>query len=323
VHGSRRSAGIHRSPIVDSDTTEAPGTVDRMDTPLVTRLLAWQLLLPASASFTHLTAAALRGWRLPPLPDDLPVFACLPRTHPRPRQTGLVICRHPNAPPWELVRGVGCTTPAETILACARDLALLDLVVVIDAALHAEDVTLEELHAIARLRRRGAPALRRALPWVDGRSESAWESLLRILHVVCGIAVHPQYELFDEHGTFVARGDLWLVGTTMFHEYDGGDHLRKRQQRKDLKRARRLGHADGERRGYTSEDVLHQAVGVLRDADATVGRPHDPTRIRAWNALLRNSLFTPPGTVAFCRRIGLLAESGHSVTAGARSAGTE
>jgi len=32
-----------------------------MDTSLLTQLLAWHVFLPASASFTHLTAASLRG----------------------------------------------------------------------------------------------------------------------------------------------------------------------------------------------------------------------------------------------------------------------
>jgi hypothetical protein len=146
--------------------------------------------------------------------------------------------------------------------------------------------------------------LRRALALADGRSESPWETLLRLFHLVCGIDVQPQYEVFDDDGRFVARGDLWLVGTTMLHEYDGGDHLKKPRQRKDLKRARRIGNADWERRGFTSEDLLHQAVGILREADATVGRAHDPTRVRAWNELLRASLFTPAGMARFCARVG-------------------
>lgn len=219
----------------------------------------------------------------------------------------------------ELTAGVRRTPPAETLLACARDLALLDLLVLVDCALHCGDVSAEELAPAAGSRRRGAPLLRRALAYADGRSESPWETLLRILHVVCGIDVEPQHELV-EHGVQVARGDLRLRGTTTLHEYDGGDHLERRRQRKDLKRSRRLGDVAWTRRGCTREDVLHQGVGILRDADSSIGRPHDPRRIRAWNALLRESCFTPSGLARLSRRFGLATDdgasaSGHSATA--------
>jgi len=210
------------------------------------------------------------------------------------------------------VDGLRIDAAAEVLLACARDLGELDLVVVIDSALHAGDVSMEELTAIGRLRRRGAPRLRRVIERCDGRSESAWESLLRELHRACGIEVEAQHDVVDDTGGFVARGDLWLVGTCVLHEYDGGEHLKRARQRKDRKRDRRLGHAEWMRRGYTKDDVLHQGVTILRDADLSLGREHDPSRIRVWHALLRDSLFTPAGTAAFRQRVGLPPERGQS-----------
>lgn len=209
-----------------------------------------------------------------------------------------------------VVDGVRLATPAETLLACARDLDLLDLVVLIDAALHLGSCTLQELEVVAALRRRGAPMLRRALRYADGRSESAWETLLRLLHVVCGIPVRPQLVIEDEHGSFVARADLWIVGTTTIHEYDGAEHRRKNRQRKDLARERRIGNVVWTRRGYTDVEVLHQGVSILRDADRSLGRPHQPERIRAWHALLQKSLFTPTGTATLRTRWGLPDETG-------------
>lgn len=290
-----------------------------MDETLRTSLLAWQSVLPHTAVFTHLTDAEARGWWLPPLPEDLPVFAALPQDRPRPRRQGLVVVRHRVLPVVDHGSGVRRTLPAETLLACARDLCLLDLLVLVDCALQRGDATLGELAAGASSRRRGAPLLRRALSYADGRSESPWETLLRVLHVVCGIHVEPQYELVHD-GVLVARGDLWLAGTTTLHEYDGGDHLERLRQRKDLKRSRRLGDVEWTRRGYTREDVLHQGVGILRDADRATGRAHDPRRIRAWNALLRESCFTRAGMARLSLRLGLTADhaepgSGHSVTA--------
>lgn len=139
-------------------------------------LLAWQLVLPTSSAITHLSAARLCGWWLPPLPEDLPVFVCMPRCDPRPRRRGLRVVRHPLPPATEIVLGLRCVTAPEILLACARDVSLLDLVVLLDSALHAGDVTPEELWEIAGRRRRGAPRLRAALALADGRSESPWET---------------------------------------------------------------------------------------------------------------------------------------------------
>lgn len=293
----RLGRGVHRALAADESDDDA----------FVADLRAWQLALPATASFTHLTAARLLGLWLPPLPEDLPLFVAMDRRAPRPERGELRVASHAEAPTYRLVNGVRSATPTEAVLASARDLALLDLVVLIDSALKLKLCTHDELCTVAAQRRRGAPAMRRALTWCDGRSESAWESLLRILHITCGVDVEPQHEVFDAAGLFVARGDLWLRGTTMLHEYDGGEHLKRRRQRTDLRRGRRLSHTRWERRGYTSQDVLHQGVGILRDADAALGRPHDPRRIRTWHDLLRESLFSPAGTARFAARLGLIA----------------
>ena len=276
-------------------------------------LRAWALVLPPSGAFTHLTAAAEYGWWLPPLPHGLPVFAAMRHAEPRPRRSGLLVARHTQ--PFEMILrdGVPFTSPAEALLACAADLGLIDLVVLVDAALHLGSCTIEEIEAVARLRRRGAPQLRRALTLADARSESAWETLLRILHVVCQVPVDPQFILLDENGGFVARGDLRITGTTTLHEYDGGEHRKKRRQRKDLARERRIGNVVWTRRGYTDVEVLTQGVAILRDADRSLGRPHDPGRIRAWHALLGQSMFTPSGMARVRARWGLRVETGHEL----------
>ncbi|MGZ4582075.1 MAG: hypothetical protein ACXVXG_15680 [Nocardioidaceae bacterium] len=287
----RVSHGLHR-PLADLDETRAD-------------LCAWALTLPPSGAFTHLTAARDYGWWLPPLPGDLPVFACQAASDPRPRREGLRVTRHPCPVPVVVRSGLPMTPPAETLLACARDLRLLDLVVLIDAALHLKSCDRSDVELVSSVRRAGAPLLRRALELADGRSESAWETLLRMLHVVCDVPVDPQHLVFAADGAFVARGDVWFVGTRTLHEYDGGDHLKRPRQRKDLRRARDLSNIDWVRRGYTSQEVLAQAVTILREADLSLGRRHRPERVRAWYALLADSLFTPSGTARFRRRLGL------------------
>ena len=268
------------------------------------RLRAWQLVLPFWSSFTGLTAARLRGWWLPPMPEGLPLFVASGRSD-RISRPGLAVCRHDEIPRWELVDGVRVTSAAETLLACARDLGLVDVVVLGDAALQAGDVSHAELVAVSRLRRRGAPRLRLAIPMMNGRAESIYEGLLRILHRVCDVAVEPQYVVLDEAGDPVARADLRILGTNRLPEYDGSDHLPRRQQRRDLRRVGRISDAGFERRGYTKEDVLLGALSILRDADRALGRPHEPARIEAWHDLLRESLFSPAGRHRLMRRLGL------------------
>ena len=132
-----------------------------------------------------------------------------------------------------------------------------------------------------------------------GRFESIWEVLLAELHHAVGVEVEPQYEVIDDNGVWLARGDLWLVGTRRIHEYDDGHHRDPGQHHQDLRRDRRLGLAGWSRRGYTSPDLLRHAVHVLADADHALGRRHDPGRIRPWYAQLRTSLFSDTGRRQF------------------------
>ena len=131
-------------------------------------------MLPRNAAFSHLTAAELRGWWLPaPIPH--PVFAAMSTSGAGPGRAGLLVCRHPKPVGINLVDGLRVTTPAETILAAARDLGVLDLVVMADSALRLEHCTLTDLKITARQHRRGGPLLRTVIPLLDPRSESAWE----------------------------------------------------------------------------------------------------------------------------------------------------
>lgn len=258
-------------------------------------LQAWQLVLPPCGRFTHLTAADALGWWVPPLPDLMPVVAAVDRGSNRPVRPGLRVVRSDPSDPPQAHGSLRLDAPTEVLLACARDLGMLDLLVLTDCVLHHEICSPAALSEIAACRRRGARALRRILPLTDRRSESPWETVLRLFHSVCEAPVEPQRELVMPDGRFVGRADLWLVGTRTVHEYDGADHLARPQQRADLKRLRRMVEAGYERRGYTSHDLLREPVTILRDIDGTLGRPHEPRRLRAWHALLADSLHTGQG----------------------------
>ena len=222
-------------------------------------LEAWHLVLPTTGAFTHLTAAREHGWSLPPLPVDLPVFASMSKHESRPRRRGLIISRHDVPVGTLMINGLPLATPAETLLACARDLELLYL----------RSCTPDDLRRVGAQHRQGAPMLRKALRLSDG------------------------------------RGDLHIKGTRTLHEYDGAEHRKRRRHRDDLGRERRLATAKWTRHGYTNREVLTQAVAILREADAALGRPHRPERVRAWHHLLLDSLFTPSGTHRLRVRCGL------------------
>jgi hypothetical protein len=170
---------------------------------LVEKLQAWSLVLPRTAAFTHLTAAELHGWWLPETPPH-PVFAALRRkADPRPRRSGLYVCRQPKPFPMTIrSEGIKITTPAETLLACARDLGILDVVILANSALHEGDVTLTELKITATQRRKALRCSVRVIPLLDQRSESAWKSVMRVLHMAAEIPVEPQHEIFDDYGRF-------------------------------------------------------------------------------------------------------------------------
>ena len=166
-------------------------------------LCAWSLILPQDAAFTHLTAGELFDWWLPSSPPH-PVFVAMRRSDPRPRRPGLLACRHPKAFAFTLQDGLKVTTPAETLLAAARDLGVLDLVVMGDSALRLGQVTRVELEIAAAQRRRGAPLLRQVIPLLDKRSESAWESIMRVLQRAADVPVEPQFPVHDADGRFLA-----------------------------------------------------------------------------------------------------------------------
>jgi hypothetical protein len=260
--------------------------------------------LHRGAGFTHLTAARLRGWWLPPLPDGLPEFAAQNNRN-RPRRKELRIIRTTPDPVVGRLKGLPIVSPTEALLAIARHLGLLDVVVIIDSAVHHGDVTPAQLAACVAARRFGVRRLRLAALLADGRSESPFETLLRLFHVVCDLAVTPQHELWVD-GRFVARGDLRLVGCPVFHEYDGAGHRNAQQHRSDLRRDRDIEAAGWVRRGYTDGELLRRPMEILRDADRSVNRLHEPSRLDAWYALLKESCFTPAGRHFLLRRLGLV-----------------
>jgi hypothetical protein len=260
-------------------------------------LRAWQLVLPPGAVYTHVTAARLRRWQLPPLPERVPVFAAVHAGDRRPRRAGLICSRLVEGAqePLRLCQGMPVDTPEEILLRCARDLGHLDLVVLVDSARRVGDVDPVMMEAILSSRRPGTRALAAAYQASHPGAESPGESLLRRFHDIMHVPVEPQVELRDGDGRPIGRADLLLCGRRDVHEYDGAGHRSSHQHRSDLRRDRRLAQSGYTRRGFTLDDLVNHPAVAMHELDRMVGRKHDPRRLRRWCRMMEESLYSPIG----------------------------
>lgn len=270
------------------------------DADLRQRLEGWRRVLPEGALFTGLTAAELHGLWLPHPLLRWPVFAVTTQGDRRVRRPGLVLHRMHRPPSATTVDGLPVTDLPETILACARELGVLDLAVLVGSALRL-GATRADLLGSAGRGRPGSRRVREAISLTDPALESAGEALLLAFHRMIDVDVVVQYEIVV-NGVFIARGDQWLRGTRAVHEYDGADHRDREQHRDDLRRERRLSSVGVLRRGFTLDDLVSRAVTVLRDVDSSLGRPHDPSRVRPWLRLVADSSYSPAGRAALHAR---------------------
>jgi hypothetical protein len=258
-------------------------------------------VLPRDSTFGHLTAAAARRWWLPNL---LPAHVVLASTRSgvHVQRTGVYV-RRSRYLEIEEVDGVPLADAATTLLELARDLTLVDLVPMVDRAL-AEGGDPAKLVAACRPGTRGATTLRRAIALGDPRSESWWESVLRLIHVLTGLGpVACQVEVFDDHGALVARTDLHLVGTHRYPECDGGQHRTADRHDVDLRRAKAMSRLGAERYGYTTREISRLSAGIIRDAEEARGLRHDPGRARLWNRLAAVSTLTGHGRARLRARL--------------------
>ncbi|NPC96393.1 hypothetical protein [Nocardioides sp. zg-DK7169] len=263
-------------------------------------LRAWVQVLPPGAVFTHLTAARLRGWRLPAVPEQVPVFAAVRGTERRPRRPGLIcsrlVARGLGPPdPIELRRGLPVDSAEEIVLRAARDLGVLDLVIMIDSALEAGDLDHERMQAVLASGRPGVRVARTAYELATPRCESAGETVLRLFHQQMEVDVEPQVELYDAAGTFIGRVDLLVPAIGAVHEYDGAGHRGQVQHRNDLRRERGWSGTGYHRRGFVLDDLLNHAAVVMHELDRALARPHDARRIARWRRLVANSLYDERG----------------------------
>ncbi|WGY04706.1 hypothetical protein QI633_13240 [Nocardioides sp. QY071] len=257
-------------------------------------LSALLLVLPEGAAFTHITGARLLGWDLPALPEQVPHFAAV-RGNKRPRRPGLICSRLTHETKALTVLDLPVDPPAEILLRSARDMGDLDLAIMVESAVREGHVTDGDIQEVLTSRRPGVRRLRRVWNGRNARSESAGETLLYWFHQVMQIPTQPQVDIYDDQGTFVCRADLLVTGRIDIHEYDGEVHRDKNVHRRDLRRERALANTRYVRRGFTLDDLLNHAALLMHELDRVLGRPHKPKRLRAWRALVADSLYSETG----------------------------
>jgi hypothetical protein len=283
---------------------EKPGLSD--DDAFVQELRAWMLVLPPGAVFTHVTGARLRGWRLPSLPEQVPVFAAVHGADLGPRRPGLSCSRLiDDGDPSEVGTpglGIPVDTPEEVLLRAARDVGHLDLVVMLDSALALGDIDPRRMQMILASRRPGVRALRAAYDSACYRAESGGETVLRLFHDVMEVSVDPQVEVSDSEGRLIGRADLLVAGTRNVHEYDGAGHRDKGQHRSDLRRERRFAGSGYVRRGYSLDDLLNHPAVAMHELDRLLARPHQQQRLRRWRRLVDHSMYSETGRARVMNR---------------------
>ena len=178
-----------------------------------------------------------------------------------------------------LVRGMRVTTPARTAFDIGRNLALERSVPIIDALLHATNLKVADVEAVADRHRghRGTRRLRAVLTAADGGAESPQETRVRLLLTAAGLPKpETQIEFRDLHIRVDMGWREWKVAV----EYDGIQHWADSRQRSwDIERI-----------------VLLEAAGwvVIRISAEMLTRPHVIVeRVRA--ALVERGLYGQQG----------------------------
>jgi len=174
--------------------------------------------------------------------------------------------------------GLPITSPARTCFDLTTRLSLTEAVVAIDAALHAQLLTLDELarYVLRHDHIKGVVSARRVLEFVEPKSESPMETRLRMLLVLAGLPrPEAQVPLYDARGAFVARPDLYYEEARLGLEYDGENH--RDRLTSDNRRQNRLHHIGVSLLRYTAPDLRERPTAVVSEVRSAVCGHMGPT----------------------------------------------
>ncbi|WP_396922568.1 type IV toxin-antitoxin system AbiEi family antitoxin domain-containing protein [Mycolicibacterium sp.] len=202
------------------------------------RLAALDLLNGKPIVACMSTAAALYGFDTE---HDQRIHILDPGVRVRP-DAGLMVHQRIGAP-LRRVTGRLATTPAWTAVEIARTLPRPRALAVLDAALHAEACTVDELDAAVREQkgRRGIAKVRELLAHADGRAESPMESEMRLVFIDWAVPTPElQYEIADRTGR-AWRVDFAWPDAKVAAEYDSVEwHANPEAFKHDRLKAARL-----------------------------------------------------------------------------------
>lgn len=240
---------------------------------------AASLALPSSAVFCDDTAAAL--FRLPTPKTAGVLHVVTPPGVAVVRRRGIAgHIRELAADDVTSVGGVPVTTAARTFVDVAAKYPRAALVALGDAILRAGLATVAELGGVLdqQCGRRGVRRARQLLDLLNGRSESAMESILRLLLIDGGLPIpEVNVNIYDDNGEFLARADLLLRLARIVIEYEGDHHRTDRAQfAHDVRRGSRLVAAGYLVLRFTADDVLRRPDYVLATVRAALA-----SRLRA------------------------------------------
>jgi very-short-patch-repair endonuclease len=237
-----------------------PGLV--VDHQLICRAVA--LLLPEGAVIGGHSAAAWYGAAFASPAD--PVTVLRPEQWPWSGPRGLRVHRTVlSTEDVVVVDDIPMTSALRTAWDVAALVPLATAVAALDAMVRAGHVTTPQLEVMAQqgTGRFGVTRLRRAVPLVDPRAESAPESKVRVALVMAGLEPVPQHEVWLD-GRFLARVDLAWPDARVALEYEGAYHFNGTQIVRDDARIQRLVAA-----GWI---VVRVSAIDLRNLDAVVRR---------------------------------------------------
>ncbi|GAA1361220.1 DUF559 domain-containing protein [Catellatospora chokoriensis] len=229
-----------------------------LDTDEISRVQALFALLPEGARLSGPTAAAWYGFGVSPSPL---IHVTVPQGSPHPRLTGVRSGESVLPLPTPvLLHGVPALPPERVAVTLARTVRRIDALPILDAALRAEAVSLEALHA-ELITHGGLPGVcqaRELVPLADARAECRQESQLRLV-VIDGGLPHPEPQL--QVGYF--RLDLGYEELKVGIEYDGSSHLTRDRIRHDRHRGNWLATRGWRMRHFTDTDLYRHPTRIL------------------------------------------------------------
>ncbi|MDJ0333789.1 hypothetical protein QMG83_00980 [Salinibacterium sp. G-O1] len=235
----------------------APGTQVTLDQ----LAHAYAARMPRHELFTHTTAAAIHGLRMPRNFVELQLHVSAAPPHPAPRSRGVI--GHQSALVPTIVGGLRVARPVDAWAQCAGILSLDELIVMGDGLLkrHSPIATLGEIESLvaALSGARGVVNLREAVLLMRSRTDSAMETILRLLIVRAGFP-EPEVNgpIRNNFGAVIAHGDLVFRAQKVVVEYDGGGHREERQYFRDI---------------YRLDDIMEEGWRAIRVDKFLLARP--------------------------------------------------